>query len=56
MESQDTNTYPMGTQTWVLGADLSMCNLKKGAYVNLTLSKCYPDKFTCNSGHCIPLR
>ena len=32
-----------------------ICNLENGAEHVLTLSDCHPDKFTCDSGHCIQL-
>ena len=30
--------------------------LPLGRFVNFTFSTCYPNKFTCASGHCVPLK
>ena len=32
-----------------------VCGLKNGEEHTLTFSDCHPDKFTCDSGHCISL-
>ena len=56
MKAKDPTIYPLGSRVWILGSELSMCGDDKDKEVTLTLSKCYPDKYTCNSGHCIPLR
>ena len=32
-----------------------ICGLQNGAEHVLTLSDCHPNKFTCDSGHCIDL-
>ena len=53
LETQDE--FPIGTNEWELGADDALCHQLKGYKQILTLSQCYPDKFTCSSGHCIPL-
>ena len=47
--------FPIGTHEWKLKKDDALCDQEKGYKRRLTLSQCYPDKFTCNSGHCIPL-
>ena len=47
---------PIGTTHWKTGAkDHTLCELPSGSVAPLTFSYCYPDKFTCNSGHCKPL-
>ena len=47
--------FPMGRKIWNLNKGKSFCNNKIGDSVELTFSQCYPDKFTCDSGQCIPL-
>ena len=46
---------PVGTNDWELKQDHSFCDHEKGYTTKLTLSQCYPDKFTCASGKCIHL-
>ena len=46
-------SYPFGTKTWELAGEV--CNLLPGTLVNLTLSVCRNDQFTCSDGTCIPL-
>ena len=48
---------PIGLKTWKIKKDYAYCNKKSGWFnrVNLTFSQCYPNKFTCGSGHCISL-
>ena len=48
-------TYPVGSHDWKLKVDNAMCNQPNGYKVELTFTQCYPDKFTCASGHCISL-
>lgn len=45
--------YPFGTKTWELSGEV--CDLLPGTPVNLTLSVCRNDQFTCSDGTCIPL-
>ncbi|XP_063889382.1 uncharacterized protein LOC135116084 isoform X3 [Scylla paramamosain] len=45
--------YPFGTKTWKLAGEV--CNMLPGTLVNLTLSICRSDQFTCSDGTCIPL-
>ena len=40
---------------WFVMEDDGLCGLTNGSVVNLTFSMCYPDKYTCNTGECIPL-
>ena len=47
--------FPMGRKIWNLNKGKSFCNNKIGDSVELTFSQCYPNKFTCDSGQCIPL-
>ena len=47
--------YPIGTNDWELQKDKALCNKLGGQKAELTFTQCYPDKFTCGSGHCIPL-
>ena len=46
---------PIGSKNWMLKKDNSYCNKQKGHMAKLTFSQCYPDKFTCSSGHCVAL-
>ena len=39
----------------VRNTSLGICGLQNGANHILTLSDCHPNKFTCDSGHCIEL-
>ena len=55
MISEFEDEFPIGTNEWKLKKDDAICNQEKGTKLRLTLSQCYPDKFTCRSGHCIPL-
>ena len=47
--------FPMGTHEWESKEDFALCNRFSGYHKQLTFSQCYPDKFTCGSGHCIDL-
>lgn len=47
---------PLGTHRWVLGAERAMCGKGDGDVVEMTLSRCFPNKYTCDQGFCIPLR
>ena len=38
-----------------LDSDLAICGKKEGEVAELTLSTCFPGKYTCDSGHCIEL-
>ena len=46
---------PMGRQKWDLKQGNTICNNEIGSSIQLTFSPCYPGKFTCDSGQCIPL-
>ena len=53
LESQ-YNKLPIGTTHWKKTGVLSKRD-DHASVIPLTFSFCYPDKFTCNSGHCKPL-
>ena len=46
---------PIGSHYWEFKSDGTFCNEKSGHKAKLTFSQCYLNKFTCKSGHCIPL-
>ena len=45
----------MGRQKWSLGQGKTICNYKIENPIQLSFSQCYPNKFTCDTGKCIPL-
>jgi hypothetical protein len=47
---------PIGTHNWEVTTENGLCDQQIGHVTELTFSQCYPNKYTCNSGHCIPLR
>ena len=47
---------PIGTHDWEVTKDDTMCKLKTGQVLELTISQCYPNMYTCNNGDCIVLR
>ena len=51
-----SNDYlPMGRQKWNLAQGKTFCKYEIGNFIDLTISQCYPGKFTCDSGQCIQL-
>ena len=56
LKHKNPRVYPIGTHTWALGSDNALCAMKKEELVELSLSICYPNKYTCNNGGCIDLR
>ena len=46
---------PVGTYQWKSRSDRAYCNKQTGNITELTFSTCLPNKYTCNSGYCIPL-
>lgn len=46
---------PIGTHEWEITSDDAMCKLKKDKTMELTISQCFPNKYTCNNGDCIDL-
>ncbi|XP_050732358.1 uncharacterized protein LOC127006450 [Eriocheir sinensis] len=49
------NQYPFGTHTWTLGGPGELCGRRSGDTLNLTLSVCTDDQFTCVDGTCVHL-
>ncbi|KAG0704991.1 Low-density lipoprotein receptor 1 [Chionoecetes opilio] len=47
--------YPFGTRAWTLSGQGEMCGRRAGDQVNLTLSVCQEDQFTCVDGTCVSL-
>ena len=47
--------FPMGRHKWKLVEGKTFCNHDVENDIQLTLSACYPGKFTCGPGQCIPL-
>ena len=48
--------FPLGRQKWNLIQGKTICNNEIDNSIMLTFSQCYPGKFTCDSGQCIPLQ
>ena len=46
---------PIGSKFWKSKKDGAFCDKKSEHISKLTFTQCYPGKFTCDSGHCIPL-
>ena len=47
---------PIGTHNWQITMEDAMCGLKANESMELTISQCYPNMYTCNNGDCIELR
>ena len=47
---------PIGSYNWDVAENDALCKLKKGKILELTMSQCYPNMYTCNNGDCITLR
>ena len=47
---------PIGTHDWEIPETDALCKKKIGDVVELTMSQCYPNMYTCNNGDCITLR
>ncbi|KAG7175378.1 Glutamate-gated chloride channel-like 5 [Homarus americanus] len=47
-----TNSYPIGRNTWSLNS--SVCTMSSGTELELSLSACDDNEFTCANGDCIP--
>ena len=47
---------PIGSYNWVVSEDDAICKKKRGSVLELTMSQCFPNKYTCNNGDCIILR
>ena len=46
---------PIGANQWESKENNALCGQDKGYTRRLTFSQCYPDMFTCDTGHCRPL-
>ena len=57
MESMFESDYgiPVGTYKWKARSNRAYCDKPTGIIADLTFSACLPNKYTCNSGYCIPL-
>ena len=55
MTSKDvpSNELPIGTYSWKSENKGALCGKPYGTITKLTLSTCYPNKYSCDSGHCI---
>ena len=58
---KQNSQIPTGRREWEIGGLDFDCHFEddlkvEGSKVNLTLSRCFPDMFTCTSGDCIKLR
>ena len=49
------NLYPIGRLDWISETNEFLCDLLPGEKINLTLSDCYPNMFTCDDGQCVKL-
>lgn len=47
---------PIGRFKWTLQFDNAVCEKLDNEVIELTLSKCFQDQFTCSSGDCLPIR
>jgi len=56
MRNKGMDVTPFGTEPWVVASDYALCEQQAMVEQELTLSICFPDKYTCNTGKCIPLR
>ena len=54
-EMKMPNSVPLGTVSWKTGTENSLCGYPDGFVTSMTLSQCFPNKYTCDSGHCIDL-
>ena len=50
------DNLPMGTHVWSVMSENAICKLNTSQTHELTFTTCFPNKYTCDSGHCIPLR
>ena len=54
-EGDLSSLIPIGSYSWKTGSKNSWCSKPEGFTTDLTFSQCYPNKYTCDSGYCIPL-
>ncbi|XP_023331567.1 uncharacterized protein LOC111703755 [Eurytemora carolleeae] len=52
-DTDPNNFFPLGRKTWKVASGI--CQLEDGAPHQLTLTTCFPDKFTCNDGSCVSI-
>ena len=50
------DNLPIGTHIWSVKYEDAICKLNTSQTHELTFTNCFPNKYTCDSGHCIPLR
>jgi len=50
-DTQPRSFYPLGRKTWYVSDGI--CQLENDAPKMLTLTTCFPDKFTCDDGSCV---
>ncbi len=48
-----SDSLPFGTRTWTVGGAWDACGGGNNSTVKITISACYPKKFTCDDGTCI---
>jgi len=46
---------PYGSFPWQLGPETEMCGRKAGDFIDITITSCPPEVYTCDSGACIAL-
>lgn len=51
---QDSLSYPFGKNLWIV--EENFCGLYRGNKINMSLSVCNEDQFTCFDGSCISLQ
>ena len=54
-EGDLSSLIPIGSYSWKTGSKNSWCSKPEGFTTDLTFSQCFPNKYTCDSGYCIPL-
>ena len=50
------NQIPIGSYEWRVIAENGVCQKPEQSVHRLTFSQCFPNLFTCDTGHCIKLR
>ena len=50
------DNLPIGTHIWSVMMENGICKLNPSETHELTFTNCFPNKYTCDSGHCILLR
>ena len=44
----ESNEIPFGTRLWLISLNSQICGLPDEATLKLTISTCYPGKYTCD--------